>query len=265
MSVADTTDPKERTRRTWAAGDYPAVARSQLWPVGERIVRRLAVAPGERVLDVACGTGNAAIRAAQAGGVVTGVDLTPELFDAARAGAAEAGVEVTWVEGDAEALPVGDAEFDVVVSTFGCMFAPDHGLAARELVRVLRVGGRLGVTAWTPDGAVGRSFATMGRYAPPPPPGFQPPTLWGAESHVRELFAGTGVELAFERETVSSTWPHDTPEANVEWLTQVFGPLAGLRTACEADGTWSELRAELVGFVAADQPGEYLVTLGRRA
>src|SRR5262249_16700184 len=139
----------------WAAGDYPAIAKRQLWPVGERIVARAGVAPGDDVLDVACGTGNAAIRAAQAGGRVVGVDLTPELFVAGRKLAADADVEIDWLEGDAEDLPVDDESFDVVVSVFGCMFAPRHQVAADELVRALRAGGRVCVSAWTPEGVMG--------------------------------------------------------------------------------------------------------------
>src|SRR5215471_18991632 len=133
VALAELAKLKQGARATWAAGDFPAIAQRQLWEVGARVVGRIDVRPGEDVLDVACGTGNAAIRAAQAGGRVVGVDLTPELFDAARSGAAEAGVEVEWVEGDAEALPFPDASFDVVLSTFGAMFAPRHAVAAAEL------------------------------------------------------------------------------------------------------------------------------------
>jgi len=145
-TAGDTTDPaalanyKQFAHETWASGDFPEIARRGLWGVGEHIVERVGVGAGERVLDVACGTGNAAIRAAQAGGRVVGLDLTPELFDAGRALAADAGVEVEWIEGDAEALPFEDQSFDVVFSTFGTMFAPRHQVAAAELARVLKPG-----------------------------------------------------------------------------------------------------------------------------
>jgi ubiquinone/menaquinone biosynthesis C-methylase UbiE len=169
MAMAGLDQMKQGVRATWAAGDYPAIAQRQLWPVGERVVRRVAVRPGEQVLDVACGTGNAAIRAAQAGGHVVGVDLTPKLLEEGRRLVSEAAVEIDFREGDAEALSVPDANFDVVVSVFGCMFAPRHEVAAHELVRALRPGGRLCVTAWTPDGAMGEFFRTLGGYMPPPP------------------------------------------------------------------------------------------------
>jgi SAM-dependent methyltransferase len=161
------------------SGDFPAVAKLQLWVVGERLVRRVGIGRDENVLDIACGTGNAALRAAAAGGRVVGVDLTPELFIAGRALAAEAGIEIPWVEGDAEELPFEDERFDVVLSTFGVMFAPRHQVAARELVRVLRPGGRFGFTSWTPEGIQGAFFQTMGEYAPPAPPFVHPP-LCGA-------------------------------------------------------------------------------------
>jgi SAM-dependent methyltransferase len=255
---------KEKARATWAAGDYAASGAVELWPVGERIVRRLAVRPGEDVLDVACGTGNAAIRAAQAGARVVALDLTPELFAPGRRAAREAGVAVDWVEGDAEALPFGGESFDVVVSTFGCMFAPRHDVAARELARVLRPGGRLGVCAWTPEGAMGRFVMRLGRDGPPLPGFASPPPLWGSPDHVRALFAGTGVEVEFARETLASQREFDSPEAAVEFFTTTFGPLIGVRAAAEADGTWSELRGELTAFFGDDEPAEYLVTLGRR-
>ena len=148
------TDFKQGTRAMWAAGDYAGFA-PLVAEVGERLVERVDVRPGDAVLDVACGTGNVAIPAALAGARVTGVDLTPEHFPAARTRAAEAGVEVDWVEGDAEALPFEDDSFDAVLSSFGCMFAPRHAVAAAELTRVLRPGGRLGITAFTDSGAGG--------------------------------------------------------------------------------------------------------------
>src|SRR3954467_2596128 len=132
MAIGELEQMKQGVRATWAAGDYDEIARRTLWPVGERIVRRVGVAPGEDVLDVACGTGNAAIRAAAAGGRVTGVDLTPELFEAGRGNAGQGGGEVDWRQGGAEDLPVADEAFDVVLSVFGCMFAPRHRLAAAE-------------------------------------------------------------------------------------------------------------------------------------
>ena len=254
---------KQHTRAAWAAGDFPAVARTLLWEVGQRLVQRIGIGAGEDVLDVACGTGNAAIRAAAAGGRVVGVDLTPELFTAGRREAAAAGVDIEWVEGDAEALPFPDGSFDVVLSTFGCMFAPRHQVAAAELARVLRPGGRLGVCAWTPEGVQGDFFRTLGGYMPPAPSFVQPPLLWGTEQHVREIFAGTGVRLEFERDAVPEVFASAAEE--IEFATSKFGPLIMLRPKLEAEGTWPDLLDKLAAIHDRHLPGEYLVTVGRKS
>jgi len=263
MAVSALDQMKQGTRATWAAGDYHAIAERTLWPVGERIVRRVAVAAGDDVLDVACGSGNAALRAAQAGGRVVGVDLTPELFEAGRRLAAEAGVEIEWVEGDAEALPAADESFDAVVSVFGCMFAPRHRVAAAELARVLRPGGRLCVAAWTPEGEVGELFATLGGYMPAPPPIAEPPVLWGSEDHVRDLFADTGLELEFSRETVQ--FPRfDTVEEEVEFSATKFGPMIMARRMLPPE-RWEALVADMRRLIATQTGAmEYLVTTGRK-
>lgn len=152
------------------------------------------------MLDVAAGTGNAAIAAASAGAaVVVASDLTPELFDAGRARAADLGVQVTWREADSEALPFADAEFEVVLSSIGLMFAPNHQAAADELLRVCRPGGRIGLLNWTPEGFVGRLFETMHPYSPPPPPGAQPGTRWGNESYVRSLLGDRVTDVQAQR------------------------------------------------------------------
>lgn len=263
------TDPtlaalKERTRATWASGDYDAVA-DGIWEVGERVVRRVAVGPGERVLDVAAGTGNAAIRAAAAGGAVTAVDLTPELFVAGRRRADEAGVDIDWVEGDAEDLPFDDGAFDVVLSTFGVMFAPRHEVAARELARVLRPGGRLGLATWVPDGTVGHLFRTVAAELPPPPAIAQPPLGWGDPAHVETIFAGTGMQLTFERESL----PID-PEIPIEEATQFymdsFGPLVMARRVLSEQGRWEILAAKLPAAIRRlmTEPAAFLVITGTK-
>jgi ubiquinone/menaquinone biosynthesis C-methylase UbiE len=264
MTITALDQMKQGARAMWAAGDYPAIAQRQLWPVGERVVRSAAVAPGDDVLDVACGTGNAALRAAQAGATVTGVDLTPELLAVGRELAARERVAIEYVEGDAEALPVEDERFDVVLSVFGCMFAPRHGLAAAELARVLRPGGRLCVTAWTPEGTIGELFRSLGAFMPPPPPLAQPPLLWGAEDHVRELFAGTGVELEFARETIA--FPRfDTVDEEVEFAITKFGPMVMARRMLPPD-RWEALLAEQRRLLETQAPdAEYLVITGRRS
>ena len=177
----------------WASGDYPKMVETFLLPLGPRLVEACGIGPGMKVLDVAAGTGNAAIPAAVAGADVTASDLTPELFDAGRARARQFGVELDWVEADAEKLPFADSSFDVVISSIGAMFAPLHQKVADELARVCRPGGTIGMLNWTPEGMIGDLFKTMGPFAPPPPPGAQPPPLWGSKDHLKALF-GNRVE-----------------------------------------------------------------------
>ena len=263
-TLAELAKLKQGARATWAAGDFPAIAERTLWDVGPRIVQAVGVSPGEDVLDVACGTGNAALRAAQAGGHVVGVDLTPELFAAGRRLAADAGVAIDWVQGDAEELPFEDESFDVVISTFGCMFAPRHKVTANELARVLRPGGRLGIASWTPEGGTGAFFKAVGGFLPPPSPLAEPPLLWGSEAHVEELFDGTGIELEFSRDVATSP-DFESTEAALEFITSKFGPLIMARQLTESTGRWPELRAALVSMFERNDPQEYLVTLGRKA
>jgi SAM-dependent methyltransferase len=262
-ALAELAKLKQGARCAWAAGDYPAIAQRQLWEVGPRIVQSAGISPGDDVLDVACGTGNAAIRAAQAGGTVVGVDLTPELLAAGRLLATDAGVAIEWVHGDAEDLPFDDESFDVVLSTFGCMFAPRHTVTAHEIARVLRPGGRIGLSSWTPDGGMGAFFRTVGGYLPPPSPLAEPPMLWGTEAHVEGLFAGTGIDLRFERDVVTPE-PFESTEAELEFLTTKFGPMIMTRQLAEASGRWPELRSELVALSERDEPMEYLVTIGQK-
>jgi aminoglycoside/choline kinase family phosphotransferase len=236
---------KQAARTIWATGDYDAMMRQEgLYEVGERLVDRLHVTAGENVLDIACGTGNAAIPAARTGATVTGVDLTPEMLQVARTRAERAGVEVAWKEADAEDLPFEDGSFDVVVSTFGCMFAPRHGVAANEIARVLRPGGRIGLCTWTPEGSIGDFFRTVGAHLPPMPEFVDPPVAWGDEKHVRELFERTGVELDLGREVWSIG--HDSIEAAVDCYTTTLGPTVHARRLAEAERRWSELRDDMI-------------------
>ena len=184
----------------WASGDYPEMVTTFLLPVGERLVEAAGIAAGAKVLDVAAGTGNASLVAAARGADVTASDLTPELLDAGRARAAEAGLELEWPMADAEALPFEDASFDVVMSCIGVMFAPHHQAAADELVRVCRPGGTIALLSWTPEGMIGGLFRAMKEFAPPPPPGAQSPPLWGSEDHVQGLFGGRVEFTTLERE-----------------------------------------------------------------
>src|SRR3954471_17131780 len=176
---------KDRARATWAAGDFPRVARDTVPRVGPALVAAARIRTGDRVLDVGAGAGATSIPAAHAGGDVVASDLTPELLRAGRSAAVAAGVAIEWVEADAEALPFEDESFDVVLSSFGAMFAPRHQVVADELVRVTRPGGTIAMTNWTPEGWVGRFFMTMLPFMPTPPAGSQPPVAWGLEDHVR--------------------------------------------------------------------------------
>ena len=271
MEVAQAEELKQRARATWAAGDYDGVV-DHIWSAGGRVAELAGIGAGDEVLDVACGTGNAAIQAAQRGGRVTGLDLTPELFEGARRRAADAGVELDLVEGDAEALPFDDGAFDVVISTFGCMFAPRHEVAAAEIVRVLRPGGRLAIAAWTLEGTIGDFFRSMSALGPPPPDGFQPPPLWGTREHVTKLFEATGVELRFEDAAVDFRF--DSIDDAIDEYYDRFPPIVVLRGLLEPEGRGEEIREALRGvFLRAGggvekpvaYPGEYLITLGEKA
>ena len=189
-------------RAMWALGDYPSVASEVIPGLGAALVEAAGVRAGDRVLDVAAGSGNATLPAAAAGARTTASDLTPELLDAGRRLAELRGLDVTWEVADAEALPFLDGAFDRVLSCVGVMFAPHHQASADELVRVCRPGGTIALASWTPAGFIGQMFATMKPYAPPPPPGAQPPPLWGDEAHVRGLF-GDRVTLTAERRTLT--------------------------------------------------------------
>ena len=201
-SSAPGAELKAKHRAMWALGDYPAVATQLIPELGRVLVAAAGVHRGDRVLDVAAGTGNAAVPAALTGADVVASDLTPELFPAGREFAAREGVEVAWEEGDAEALPYGDGAFDVVLSSVGVMFAPHHQQAADELVRVCRPGGTVAVLSWTPEGFIGQLFATMKPYAPPPPAGASPAPLWGRADHVRGLFGDRVTDLVAHQQTL---------------------------------------------------------------
>ena len=194
---------KAKHRTMWGLGDYPDVAARLIPELGPVLVTAAGIRPGERVLDVAAGTGNVAVPAALAGADVVASDLTPELFTAGRAFAERQGVTVRWEEADAEALPYADDSFDAVLSCVGVMFAPHHQQAADELVRVARPGGRIGLISWTPEGFVGDLFKTMKPYVPPPPPGAQPPPLWGDEAHVRALLGDRVTDVEARKQTVT--------------------------------------------------------------
>ena len=258
---------KERQRAMWAAGDYASLS-EYIRDVGELVVERAGVDAGMAVLDVACGTGNAAIPAARTGAAVKGLDLVPELLDGGRKKAAAEGLEIEWVEGDAEDLPFESDSFDRVFSTFGHMFAPRHQRTADEMARVCRAGGAIAICCWTPEGSAGDVVRASGSYMPPPPDFALPPILWGTEEHVREMFDSAATDFEFERH--STTIESESIEDFADFFMDRFGPLV---TARQMLGErFGELRAEILAIWArwneADDgrlvlPQEYLLSVIR--
>lgn len=242
----DPAELKQRQRAMWSAGDYPDIART-IEPVAQDVVAAVGVQEGETLLDVATGSGNAAIAAARRGARVTGLDLTAELLPTAERRAADEGLEIAFVEGDAEQLPFEDGSFDRVTSVFGAMFAPDQARAAAELLRVCRPGGVVAVAAWAPEGLNGQMFATLGRHMPPPPEGFRPPILWGVEPVVRELFAGAG-EVACELRPARDSVRASSVDAWIDYTERVLGPTILAKRALEPQGRWAQARADLAAL-----------------
>jgi len=238
---------KSRHRAMWASGDYPSMVETFLLPLGPRLVEACGIGPGMSVLDVAAGTGNASIPAAQRGARVTASDLTPELLDAGRRRAEAEGLELEWVEADAEHLPFDEGSFDIVMSSIGAMFAPHHQDVADELVRVCRPGGTIGLLSWTPEGMLRALFRTMGPFAPPPPPGAQPPPLWGSEDHLRELF-GDRVELRPSKRDVLEITAFEHPHDYGEHFKALYGPTIAARANAGRTGREAEFDDALNGF-----------------
>jgi SAM-dependent methyltransferase len=241
----DTEQFRAMQRKVWSSGDWPDFAKL-VQGISDELVEKADIQEGQDVLDIGTGSGNAALAAAARGAKVTGVDITPELFDAARVRAKEAGVEIEWIEADAAELPFPDQSFDRVLSTFGAIFAPQHQRAADELVRVTRPSGLFALATWPPDSRNGRFLRAVGEAMPPPPEGVQPPILWGDEDHVRELFEGKDVELEFDKGTLEFDW--DSAEAYVQYVEENLGPAVMAKAVLEPEGKWDDLRAKLVEF-----------------
>jgi SAM-dependent methyltransferase len=251
---------KARQRAMWALGDYHKVATTALWDFGPLLVEACGISRGQRVLDVAAGTGNVAIRAAETGAEVVASDLTPENFDAGRREAGAHGVQLEWVEADAEALPFGDGEFDVVTSAVGAIFAPHHQTVADELLRVCRPGGKVGLIALVPAGAVLDLFDLVTRYEQNPMIAAESPLRWGSERHVRELF-GDGVEsLSVDRRTMDPSPLADVEmlKANHPMFVALYRDLAGRpvraasldRELAELARRWEECGQDVLVIVA---------------
>jgi ubiquinone/menaquinone biosynthesis C-methylase UbiE len=263
-------------RQMWAMGDYHRFAKATVWELGPVLANACGTSAGQRVLDVAAGTGNVAIRAAQAGASVVASDVTPEHFDAGRRAAQESGVDLEWIEADAQSLPFTDGEFDVVTSCLGAMFAPNHRAVASELLRVCRRGGVIGMINFTPGGAGGDFFRMLAPYAPPAPPGSAPPLLWGDEDHVRELFGEHLQSLTMARREYTES--ASSPREYVELFTHAFGPVVAIYASLsDRPARAAELDAALDQFIArwnrpagsrfpaVQIPYEYLLVIARKS
>jgi ubiquinone/menaquinone biosynthesis C-methylase UbiE len=254
--------PMETTTTPWALGDYDRFAKDMIWNFGPTLVAACGIVAGQRVLDVACGTGNVALRAAAAGADVVACDLEPAQLEVGRREAPE----IDWVQADAAALPFGDGEFDVVTSSAGVLFVPDHQAAADELARVCRPGGTIGLITFTPEGMAGEFFELFGRYLPPVD---QAPSLWGVEDHVQKLF-GDGLTLQMRRGTYVERAPGG-PEGFVDYYKATFGPVVATYASLDDDRR-AELDRAFLDFARrwntgdgdAELPVEYLLIVGRK-
>ena len=269
-----TATPEDRALKAkhaamWASGSYPTVVDEVVHTLGRTLVETIDVQAGQRVLDVAAGTGTSAIPSAPRGASVIATDLTPELLEVGRAAADAEGLELTWQTADAEALPYGDGEFDVVMSSIGVMFAPHHQLAADELVRVCRPGGAIGVLSWTPNGFIGQLFATMKPYAPPPPPGASAAPLWGSVEHVRDLFGDRVEEFVARQQALRVDRFTDGAQFR-DFMKANYGPtLAVYRFIAEDSEKVAALDADMaaLGDRFLDDgvmPWEYLIVTAKR-
>ncbi|HEY3962053.1 MAG TPA: methyltransferase domain-containing protein [Gaiellaceae bacterium] len=257
-------DLKQKQGVMWGEGNFDEVADS-IDDVHRAVADSLDPKPGERWLDVACGTGRIAELAAAAGASVVGIDLAPALIDAAKRRAQERGLVIDYRVGDAEKLDIDDASFDVVSSSFGVMFAPSQEVAAAELARVTKPGGRLGLACWTPEGRIGGMFRLQGSFAPAPPP--SNPLDWGREERVEELL-GASFDLHVERRITTEIW--ESGEAMWEWFSPRFGPVVAMKQMLPPDKA-EEFRLAMIAYSEEARDGdriidnrEYLLITGAR-
>jgi SAM-dependent methyltransferase len=254
VTAADTSSHqlKESLKNSWMAGDFGKIAEHSAREA-ERFVARLNIVPDSKVLDVACGTGNLAIPAARAGAQVTGLDIAPNLLEQARERAAREKLEVRFDEGDAEQLPYATEEFDLVMSMFGAMFAPDPDAAAREMLRVCCSGGRIAMANWTPDGFVAKMFQVSAKHVAPPV-GMAPAVLWGDEEVVRERFGVGAEKIDMVRRSVEFRYPF-SPKETVQFFRKNFGPTATNFARLETSGQ-NALAADLERMWAENNEAE---------
>jgi ubiquinone/menaquinone biosynthesis C-methylase UbiE len=259
---------KQAQRASWAAGEWDDVAEFTIG-VGTKLLDRIGVEPGMEVLDVGTGSGGSvAIPAALRGSKVIGLDLTPELLEHARRRAEAAGVDVGWVEGDAEALPFEADRFDRVISTFGHICAPRHAVAAAELARVCRRDGVIAFTSWTADSSPARMFHLVSSYMPPPPADVGDLVAWGNEEYVRAMLEPHGVHVEFVHDAAPAEF--ESVEAAMSFYEQKSGGLVLARSVLEPQGRWADLRADLSTLLTESNvtqgdrlriEPEYLVTI----
>lgn len=259
---------QQRQRAVWGAGDFGVIG-TKILMVSETLCEAIDLRTGERVLDVACGHGNTALAAARRSALATGLDLVPALLERAKERAAAERLDVAWREGDAQELPFHDGAFDVVLSTFGVMFAPDQARAAVELLRVCRPGGRIGLACWTPEGFVGELFRTISRHVPPTP-GVPPPTRWGTEDGLASLLGRGVAGLSVRRQVVNQRY--GSPEHYLEVFRTWFGPVKQAFAALDMDGQAALAREFLAllrrhdvsGGTSLVVPSEYLEVVATR-
>lgn len=235
---------KQRQQATWATGDFSVVA-ARIVLTAEQLCESADLQAGWRTLDVATGSGNAALAAARRGCVATGADYVPALLERGRLRAEAEHLRVEFVVGDTESLPFPDASFDAVTSIYGSMFAPNHGRAAAEIARVCRPGGRIALASWTPAGYVGEMFRLFAKYVPPAP-GLSPPTLWGTEEHLRKIFGGA--IGAIRSATRQAVFRFRSPEEKIELFRAYFGPTVRAFAALPPDKQ-RELEREWAGLI----------------
>jgi SAM-dependent methyltransferase len=247
-SVVQDRELEAKHRALWALGDYRAIADRLVGTLGPTLVAQTGVGSGDRVLDVAAGTGNASIAAAETGATVIASDLCPRLLEEGRAIGAQRGIELDWQEANAEALPFDDGTFDAVLSCIGVMFAPHHQQAADELVRVCRPGGTIGLLSWTPAGFIGQLFATMKPYVAAPPAGVSSPPLWGSEDHVVGLFGDRVTDVRTERRTLRVDLFADGEQFR-EYFKANYGPtIAAYRGLGDDQGRIAALDADIASL-----------------
>jgi ubiquinone/menaquinone biosynthesis C-methylase UbiE len=259
---------KGRQQQTWASGDFDRVA-ATITITGELLCEAVDIHPGQKVLDVATGSGNTAIAAARRFADAVGVDYVPSLLDRARERAASERLNIAFSEGDAENIPFPDASFDVVLSTFGSMFAPDQEKAASELLRVCKPGGKIGMANWTPEGFIGELFRINARYVPPPP-GVRPPVLWGREERLRELFGDGISSLQVTRRTFQ--FRYMSADHWIDFWRTYYGPTFKTFAALDeaSQKSLADAMRELVGKYnrSGDDtmvvPSEYLEVVATR-